>query len=381
MREVRKLAITCGGTGGHFYPGLSLARTVLTRGGETVLLLGGKNSVRQAEIARSCGVKAVILPYMPPPSFRSPGSCWRFLRGALAGKKQAYRFLREFQPEALLGMGSFASLPAVWGALNANVPVFLHDGNARVGRANRRFSRYAGALGTAFPAVNASACRCRVETTGMPLRPELAGQRMERGAAMRALTERYGGQLDPERFTILIFGGSQGARRLNEAFGSAVKMLVAAGRPLQVIHLTGPGEFETVSAFWRGSGVPGVVLPSLAEMGWAYSAADLVVARSGGSSVAEIHAFGKYAVVVPYPYASELHQNDNAEYLVKLGAAEMLPNELVTPELARKTLERLASCPEKLAEAGRNAVSPEAWLGCEKTLALIAEGLAHETRK
>lgn len=372
MAKIRKLAVTCGGTGGHFYPGLSLARTVQAEGGEAVLLLGGKNSVQQAEIARNCGMKAIILPYMPPPSWRSPGSCWRFLKGALTGKRQARKFLREFQPEALLGMGSFASLPAVWGALNAAVPVFLHDGNARIGRANRLFSRYARALGTAFPAVNGDRCHCPVVCTGMPLRPELAGQRPGRAEAMKRLTERYGGELDENRFTVLIFGGSQGARKLNNAFAGAVKELNAAGSRLQVIHLTGKGEFETVKKFWdEAGGVPGMVLPTLAEMGWAYSAADLVVARSGGSSVAELRAFGKYAVVIPYPYASELHQNDNAEFLVRQGGGEMIPDELVTVGLARETLERLSKDPAKLAEMGKAAA--DGWDGCRKTLALIAE--------
>lgn len=375
MKTIKKLAVTCGGTGGHFYPGLSLARTVRNQGGEAVLLLGGKNSVQQAEIAARYGMKAIVLPYMPPPSWRSPGSCWRFLKGALTGKRQARQFLREFQPDALLGMGSFASLPAVWGALNAMVPVFLHDGNARIGRANRLFSRYARALGTAFPAVNGARCHCPVVCTGMPLRPELAEQRLEKAAAMRELNARYGGNLEENRFTVLIFGGSQGARKLNQAFAAAVRELNACGGNLQVIHLTGKGEFDAMKQFWGDAGAPGLILPSLAEMGWAYSAADVAVARSGGSSVAELRAFGKYAVVIPYPYASELHQNDNAEFLVRQGGAEMVPDELVTPQLAREILERLRRDPAKLAETGRGAAGEDAWDGCRQTLALIAETL------
>ncbi len=376
MEQIQTLVITCGGTGGHFYPGLSLARTVSARGGKVVLLLGGKNSMAQGAIARRNGIEAVELPYMPSPSWRSPGSCWRFLKGALGGWRQAKRFLRSRRPQALLGMGSFASLPAVLGAHSAGIPIFLHDGNARVGRANRWFSRMAGALGTAFPAVNGGRIHCPAVTTGMPLRPELAEQRQPREAAQKMLVEKYGGSLEPERFTILIFGGSQGARKLNEAFGAAVKQAVAAGRPWQVIHLTGAGEFAAMAGFWHDAGVPGVVLPTLDEMGWAYSACDLVIGRSGGSSAAEINAFGKYAVVVPYPFASELHQNDNAAWLAAQGAAEVAPNDRVTAESAGAMLERLSGDVELLRRKGARSVRPEAWEGCERVLAMVAGGLA-----
>ena len=127
--KLERLAITCGGTGGHFYPGLSVARALRGEGGEALLLLSGVNAPRQKEIAESFGVPAVALPRMPSP--RGIGSAFAFGCGALGGFGASLRELKRFRPQALLGMGSFTSLPPIVAAHWRKIPVFLHDGNAR----------------------------------------------------------------------------------------------------------------------------------------------------------------------------------------------------------------------------------------------------------
>ena len=334
------LVITCGGTGGHFYPGFSIDREQIARGKKFFLLLSGKNSIQQSAIAEKYHIPCQTLPNMPSPSLKRPGNCWRFLRGLLSGWLQAKKILKKENPSAVLGMGSFASLPVIWAAKSLKLPIFLHDGNARIGKANRFLSRYARALGTAFPAVNSDKVHSPCTVIGMPLRPELKQQVLSKAEAIRSLNEKFDASLEEEYFTVLLFGGSQGARKLNEVFGQAVKKLSGNKKiPIQLIHLTGPGEYQSMIAFHAEAQYPVLLLPSLEEMHWAYQAADLVVSRSGGSSAAELIAFGKYAVLVPYPFAAEHHQDDNADYLLKLGAAVKLNNNDLAPDMAEGVLE------------------------------------------
>lgn len=241
--KLQKLAITCGGTGGHFYPGLSIARAQQERGGEVLLLLSGVNSLRQREIAESYRVPAEVLPQMPSP--RGIGSAARFLRGLAGGTLLAGRSLAGFRPQAVLGMGSFASLPALLAAKFRGIPVYLHDGNARIGKANRLLSRCARFLGTAFPAVNADRCRCEVGTIGMPVRPELEAMAgVGRDRAVAGLNRLFGSNLVPELPVILIFGGSQGASIFNSVLPRALNRL--GRRDFQVLHLSGPAKFDEV---------------------------------------------------------------------------------------------------------------------------------------
>lgn len=364
------LVITCGGTGGHFYPGLSTAREQVSRGKKVLLLLSGKNSEAQSKIAGKYNIPCIALPHMPSPSIRHPLNLLSFIKGLLAGKKQAKAIMKKNRPDAVLGMGSFASLPVIWAAKSLKIKVFLHDGNARIGKANRFLSRYAKALATAFPAVNADKVCCKCVVSGMPLRQELNQHKIFKDEAISALNGNFKSSLEKDFFTVLLFGGSQGARKLNEVFGKAVSRIAAQHGNIQLIHLTGKGEFEAMSKFHAEADYPLLLLPELAQMHWAYSAADLVISRSGGSSVAEINAFGKYSVLVPYPFAAELHQDDNADYLVSLGAAEKVDNNSLSDEKAMEILTRLCK-QTNLQQKAQNAIQKSAWQGTENLLELI----------
>ncbi len=341
--KLQRLIITCGGTGGHFYPGLSLARTFAERGGSVLLLLSGIHAARQKAIAEKNGIRALTLPEMPSPGFRHPLRAFRFLRGLFGGTLQARREIRAFRPDALLGMGSFASLPAIFAARLLRCPIFLHDGNARIGKANRFLSRQARFLGTAFPAVNANRCRCPVACTGLPLRPELLQTPLAAAEARRALADRFGIPLEPNRTTILIFGGSQGAQALNQRVPEALFLL--RDIPFQVLHLSGPGKFDDAKAVYANAPFPALVLPATEEMALFYAAADLVVSRSGGSTVAELAQFGKPTLLIPYPYAAEDHQTDNARHFAAAGA--VIPNARCTADHLTALLREFLQSPEK----------------------------------
>jgi UDP-N-acetylglucosamine--N-acetylmuramyl-(pentapeptide) pyrophosphoryl-undecaprenol N-acetylglucosamine transferase len=320
--RLKRLAITCGGTGGHFYPGLTIAREFKARGGDVILLLSGKNVNSQAEVAEKYGIQAIKLKTMPSPG--SPKRAVQFVIGSICGVVSSLKTMRKFRPEALLGMGSFASLPAIVAAKLLKVPLFLHDGNARIGKANRIFSRWGRHLGTAFPAVNAETVKCSCECTGMPIRPELKVEKISKNDAVNKLNEKYGSSLHAELPTILIFGGSQGAQIFNETFPTVIKEV--GGESVQVLHLSGPGKLDKVNEIYSKASFPVLALESASEMHLFYQAADAAICRSGGSTVAELCYFGKYAFLIPYPYAAEKHQDDNARFLESTGAAEIIDN-------------------------------------------------------
>jgi UDP-N-acetylglucosamine--N-acetylmuramyl-(pentapeptide) pyrophosphoryl-undecaprenol N-acetylglucosamine transferase len=331
------IAITCGGTGGHFYPGLSIARRLKAQNRRAVIFLSGRNIPSQSAEAARYGIETVCLP--PTPKSR-PGMIAALLKGFLSSRRE----LRKLKPDALLGMGSFASFPAAMAAVTLRVPLFLHDGNARVGKANRILSRFARHLGTAFPAVNGGTVKCPLDSTGMPLRPEITdGETIARAEAITRVNALYQGSLKPDLPTILIFGGSQGAAIFNSVLPAALRQL--GELQFQVIHLTGKDKFEEVREVYRDAAFPALLLPSSTEMHLLYQASDLAVCRSGGSTVAELTHFGKAALLIPYPYAAELHQDDNARFYAGTGAAVILQNAGCTPEQASEAIRKLLQQP------------------------------------
>jgi UDP-N-acetylglucosamine--N-acetylmuramyl-(pentapeptide) pyrophosphoryl-undecaprenol N-acetylglucosamine transferase len=264
-KELKRLVITCGGTGGHFFPGLSIAREFKEEGGEVLLFLSGKNADAQADIATLYGIDSVKLT-----SSRRPDSVtgvYKFITDTLSGIITGRKQLKKFNPDVLLSMGSFTSLPPAIGALTLNIPLFLHDGNARVGKANRFLSRWAKHLSTAFPAVNASQIRCPYSFTGMPVRPELLGSAISKKDAIQSLNIKFGSILDPELPTMLIFGGSQGAEIFNRNFPEA--MLESINRQFQALHLTGHDKFEMVNSAYEKAFSP--ILRCLQHRKWSYS--------------------------------------------------------------------------------------------------------------
>lgn len=362
------LAITCGGTGGHFYPGLSIARVFQRQDGEVLLLLSGVNSEKQREIAESYGVPAVVQPRMP-----SPKHARQFAAGLAGGVTGAYRELGKFRPQALLGMGSFASFPAIFAARLRGIPCFLHDGNARIGKANRLLSRQAKVLATAFPPVNGGTSKAkRTVVTGMPVRPELEAEAgISKEEAVAGLNRAFDAGLKPDLPTVLIFGGSQGASVFNRIAPEALRSL-DAGR-FQVLHLAGPDKLEETREAYRDAKFPLLLLPASEKMGLFLGAADLVLSRSGGSTVAELALFGKAAVLIPYPYAAEGHQADNARYLADADAAVLVDNTDFTARRATELFRDFLDAPEgwrRRAERARALAKPHA---AETVLAAISD--------
>ncbi len=367
-RKLTRLAVICGGTGGHFYPGLSVARALKERGGEPRIFIGGHKVGNQRRAAESYGIEVVEISSARVP--KNPFSALAFLVKISTGFAGSRRHLRKFHPDAVLGMGSFTSVPMGLAAASLSVPLFLHDGNARVGRANRFLSRFARLTMTAFPAVNPSSIRSPHACAGMPLRPELVTDKLEKPDAVRRLGERVGAAFDPARPLVAVFGGSQGAATLNRSLPAALSTI--RGKRLQAVHLAGAGKKDEVLAGFATADLAAcAVLESFDDMALLYAAADLVVCRSGGSTVAELACFGTYAVLVPFPNAADNHQMDNARFYVDSGGGEILENADCTPERMTALLQAFLANLDSYAAAGAMARSLARPAAAAEVLTLI----------
>ena len=327
--KLERLAISCGGTGGHFNPGLSIARRMKENGGEPVLVLGGKHAEKQAKTAAGYGIRTIQVSAVPPS--KSPLKLLKFIKSTWTGVRSSKEFYAEFQPQALLCMGSYASLPPALAAKKVNLPLFLHDGNAKLGKANRFLSRWAKTIALSFPVKDPDAvCSCPGILTGMPLRPEIVRGVMSREKAIAEINARWNRSFSTEKPVVLIFGGSLGARTINTM--TRIPSDLPGAETIQVIRLSGPGNLAEAEKCAEGSPADELVLEACQDMNILYSAADLVICRSGGSTVSELAVYGKYAVLIPYPFAAEDHQNDNARWLASTGGAEIIQNSECTQE-------------------------------------------------
>ena len=347
-----RLLISCGGTGGHFNPGLGIAKYLNQNGDESMLLLGGKHAEAQMKISADAGIRAESFDYHRPG--KNPLQMLKFLWSVIRGIRFSRKLIREFQPDALLIMGSSISLPAALGARSMKTPIFLHDGNARVGKANRVLSRLAKGLALSFPAVNSKTLHCPCELTGLPLRQALIdGGELPKAEAIEKLNELFGSDFTADAPTLLVFGGSLGALKINSSF--IMPQNEPEMKKLQVIHLTGPGKLEELTEQYKTFPGKYILREASGEMGVIYSAVDAVVCRSGGSTVSELAFFGKYALLIPFPYAAEHHQDDNAAYLASGGGAEVLFDADCSVEKMQDFVRRFLADPEKFRKLGANS--------------------------
>jgi UDP-N-acetylglucosamine--N-acetylmuramyl-(pentapeptide) pyrophosphoryl-undecaprenol N-acetylglucosamine transferase len=230
------------------------------------------------------------------------------------GTARAYSILRRFRPDVLVGTGGYTSAGVALAERLRGGRVVIHEQNSIPGRTNRMLARLARKVCVTFEESEAYFPAGKTVLTGLPVRSEIL-----QGVDKRKACERFG--LDPDKFTLLVFGGSQGAKRINNMIIDAVPTLINAG--LQVIHQSGKKNYEDISA--KRPDLPGYIIrPYIDDMAAAYSAADFVVSRSGASSIAEITAVGLPAILIPFPFAQADHQTKNAEAVSRAGAALVL---------------------------------------------------------
>jgi len=314
-------AVACGGTGGHLFPGLAVGRELRRRGCAVTLLVSRKEIDRQAGAAAG-EMEVVRLPAVGLGRGNAPGFLWRFW--------QSFRMsricFRQRPPQLVLAMGGFTAAPPVLAAKRLGARTFLHESNTVPGRANRWLApRVDGAFVSFAAARDGLRARC-VEVTGMPVREEFL-QLMPAAAARTALG------LKADAPVLLVMGGSQGARKINELIAAILPRLLEAVPPLQFVHLTGAEDLERVQAAYAARSCPAVVRAFLGEMALALAAADVAVSRAGASSLAEFAACQLPALLIPYPAAADNHQYHNALAFAQSGAARALPQDTLSPEL------------------------------------------------
>lgn len=308
---VQRLVIACGGTGGHLFPGIAVAQEAKRRGWETLLLISEKQidalATKGHGDLRFEKVPAIGMPKLL--SLKMLRFLWKFLQT----RRHCRKLVENFQADAVLGMGGFTSLPPVQAGRSLGLRTFVHESNAIPGKANKLTSKFCTGVLLGLEACAAHFPPGRTKVTGTPLR---AG--MSTGLSRTEALSFFG--LSEGKKTILVMGGSQGARGVNRAVVEALPLLDPAS--VQVLHITGPGEFEGLKAdYAKQPQITAAVIPFCQRMELAYTAADLAVSRSGASSLTELSAFGLPTILVPYPTAADDHQRRNADVFTKAGAA------------------------------------------------------------
>ncbi len=348
------IVLTGGGTGGHAYPAISIGRAIRAQLPDCDLLyIGSRNGMEEA-MAAEAGIPFVGLTSRKMGRLVSFGTV---LTAASLGKGfvEALAVLRRSKPDMVIGTGGYVAAAVVLAQAMRGGKTLIHEQNMVPGRTNGLLARFASRICVSFEDTKNAFPREKTVVTGLPVRPEILD------VPDKAESRRRLG-LDPDKFTVLVFGGSQGARTLNNAVASALPRLREL--PVQVLHQAGKRNFDEVSQAAGSVGWSGYHLRAyLDDMASAYGAADMVVCRSGASTVCEITVVGLPAVFVPYPFAITNEQRLNARYVADRGGAVVIEDADFSGEALAGHVERLHDSPDdlrKMREASRQLGRPDA---------------------
>lgn len=320
-----KLIVTGGGTGGHVFPALEVARAATAQDMD-VLYMGSHRGQEQGACRRA-DVPFVGFPSEPVYSVRSWRG-WRALANLLRATFQARTVLKKTRPDRVFSTGGYSSAPIVRAARSLGIPYVLHEQNATPGRSNLMAARHATVIATTFHAAEEHFAGCKVVRTGLPVRQELRERALERKLHMDAYPLR-----------VLVVGGSQGAAAINEA---ALGVATRITRDLHWTHVTGKKHFESIFQTYEKLGIGNIYEVKAflegTEMADAYAEASLVVGRSGAGTLSELAAFGLPSALVPYPHAHANHQFHNAKEFESMGAAVLIEQDELQPSNLEEAL-------------------------------------------
>jgi UDP-N-acetylglucosamine--N-acetylmuramyl-(pentapeptide) pyrophosphoryl-undecaprenol N-acetylglucosamine transferase len=355
--SARPIIIMAGGTGGHVFPALALARLLRERSCEVVWL-----GTRRGLEARLIPAERIAIEWLSIAGLRGKGfSSWLMAPFRLAyALLQALAVMRRHRPSAVVGLGGFVTGPGGVAAWLTRRPLLIHEQNAIAGFTNRCLAHLAREVLEAFP--GSFGAHIPAQAIGNPVRAEIS--------AVAPPAQRFAARTGAIR--LLILGGSQGATRLNAVVPFALARL-AASLAIEARHQSGERWLEPARQNYSGAGVRATVLPFIDDMAAAYAWADLVICRAGALTISELAAAGVGAILVPYPAATDDHQSANAAYLVREGAAVLIADRELTVERLTDELARLCAGRGKLlamAERARLLARPHA-----------AEALAETTLK
>jgi UDP-N-acetylglucosamine--N-acetylmuramyl-(pentapeptide) pyrophosphoryl-undecaprenol N-acetylglucosamine transferase len=330
------LIIAGGGTGGHLFPGIAIAEEFLRRNrGDRILFVGTNKGIEKRVLGNlGFSLRTIDVEGIKGKGWMKSLDAMFRLPGAMI---QSFRIIREFSPELVIGVGGYASGPVVLAARLLGIRTAIAEQNALPGLTNRILGKMVDRVFVSFAQTGRWFHARKVMVSGNPIRQGFA-------AEMKKPQEQN------RPFTLLVFGGSQGAHAINRAMLEALDDLGPLRDRLRILHQTGSKDRDAVANIYQTKGATADVLPFIIDMAAAYQTADLLVCRAGATSIAEITAAGKAAILIPFPAAVEDHQTKNAEVLVQAGAAEMIPEKELTGARLAAAIKRYYESPELLRE-------------------------------
>ncbi|MFL6212731.1 MAG: undecaprenyldiphospho-muramoylpentapeptide beta-N-acetylglucosaminyltransferase [Blastocatellia bacterium] len=325
-----RVIIAAGGTGGHIYPGVAIAREFERRDPQTEILFVGTPRGLESKIVPREGFKLELIQVGALKGV-SVFAKSKSLVGLPLSFVSALGILRRFKPDVVIGVGGYSSGPTLLMAALRRIPTMIVEPNAMPGFTNRVLARYVRAAALTFEDALKYFGK-RGVVTGNPVRGDFAGiQKKARG----------------ERLNVLIFGGSQGAHAINLAMTEAARLLAPQKERFSIVHQTGEKDYEMVERAYKEAGFEAAeVKPFIHDMAARFEWADVLICRSGATTVAEVAAAGKAAVFVPFPFATDDHQRKNAEAFERVGAARLIVQKDLTPARLAEELRRLMDEPE-----------------------------------
>jgi UDP-N-acetylglucosamine--N-acetylmuramyl-(pentapeptide) pyrophosphoryl-undecaprenol N-acetylglucosamine transferase len=342
-----KLVVAGGGTGGHLFPGISVAEEFLARKDDNEVLFVGTGQGIESRVIPKLNLR---LETISAAGVRGKRGLAQLKGLALFcyGYAQSREILKRFRPDLVLGVGGYAAAPLCLAARGMQIGFFIHEQNAIPGLTNRLLARFARKIFISLDEAEKFFAGGDVVLTGNPVRRAILEQFAQDFQKLPAAT--HGADV-----SLLVFGGSQGARSINRAFIDAAGYLAPLRERLTVVHQTGEHDRQEVDAAYRQAGLNATVLPFIDDMATAYRQADLVVCRGGATTIAEVTACGKPCLFIPFPHAVDDHQRKNAEALLKKDAGFMLLERELTGERLATMIRGVLDDPQRLAEVGRNA--------------------------
>lgn len=326
-----KCVIAGGGTGGHLFPGMAIAEAFIEREmGNEVLFIGTERGIEARVLAG--GKFPLKMIQARPIKGRSLLGKLKAIWSLPMAVSEACSILKEDQPQIVLGVGGYASGPTLLAASLLGMKRAIHEQNVIPGMTNRILKWFSQQIFVSFEETKKYFPERKTFVTGNPIRKEiLKGRERKKG----------------DRFTLLIFGGSAGAHRINKTMMEALDPLREVKPLLKFIHQTGRDDLDFISKGYQEKGFDALVKPFFDDMATYYQRADLVICRSGASTVSELAVCGKAAILIPYPYAAHQHQLMNAQKLVELGAARMIVDDALSGPLLAQTILHLYFHPEE----------------------------------
>lgn len=332
-----RLVISAGGTGGHIFPGIAVAETLMGRGGDNNVLFIGTPYGLEGRIVPDAGFRLRLIEahqFLGRSPIHKAVTIARMMKGVV----MCLKILKEERPDAILGMGGFTSVPVIAAGRLLAIPCFIHEQNVEPGLANKLLSKITRKVFVSFDETKKHLPAGHGVHTGNPLRSKL---------------KKLEGLKEPGSFGIFVFGGSRGAKSINDAVLSLLPLL--EGIPgVAVYHQTGADDLDRVRGAYAKTSVAHEVFAFTNEMEKYYALSDVVIARAGATTIFELAFYQKAAILIPYPYSAGNHQWQNAAHVEEAGGCHLIGNDEATGERLFGVITHLMKDRSLMEEMGRN---------------------------